>query len=331
MSPAKPVRALALGMLLLGALPTSARAQSEIQSWVDPTLGQLIPRAEYGLTYYSGERVERQPTDLQRTEHSFSLSVPLSQDSSNEWALSANVSLQDLDTRAILPDTGGRFPGELWDVRASGSYRHQLDNGWIAGALLTVGSASDEPFASEDELYVRAIGMLRVPHRESNAWLFSLIYATDQEILGGFPIPGLAYLYAPSERFKAVIGFPFTSVEYRPLEPLTLEAQYFPLRRVRARITYRPFRPLRFYAGFDWDNDRYFRADRQNKDDKLYYYEKRLTAGARFDLRHVGIRLSGGYAFDRFYFEGESYSDRDHNRIDVGSGPFAAVQVSVRF
>jgi hypothetical protein len=38
-----------------------------------------------------------------------------------------------------------------------------------------------------------------------------------------------------------------------------------------------------------------------------------------------------GYSFDRFYFEGEDYGDRRDNRLDVGSGPFAAVRVGVRF
>ncbi len=38
-----------------------------------------------------------------------------------------------------------------------------------------------------------------------------------------------------------------------------------------------------------------------------------------------------GYSFDRFYYEGESYSDRTHNRIDVGSGPFATIRLGLRF
>src|SRR5437867_9973970 len=92
-----------LGTALLVIVPTSAGAQSELQSWVDSTLGKLIPRADYGATYYPAQRVEGQPTDLQRLEHSFSLSVPLSQDARHEWAGSASVTVQDLDTHAILP------------------------------------------------------------------------------------------------------------------------------------------------------------------------------------------------------------------------------------
>jgi hypothetical protein len=91
------------------------------------------------------------------------------------------------------------------------------------------------------------------------------------------------------------------------------------------------FRPLRVHAGFDWDNDWYLRADRQQTSHGLFYYEKRLTGGIRFDLKHVGFEVSGGYAFDRFYFEGYSYSHRNENRIDIHNGPFVIGKVGVRF
>jgi hypothetical protein len=54
-------------------------------------------------------------------------------------------------------------------------------------------------------------------------------------------------------------------------------------------------------------------------------------AGARFDLRHVGFQVRGGYAFNRFYFKGDEYQDRRHDRIDVDPAPFVAAGLSVRF
>jgi len=43
------------------------------------------------------------------------------------------------------------------------------------------------------------------------------------------------------------------------------------------------------------------------------------------------VTISGGYSFDRFFFEGESYAaDRTDNRIDVGDGPFLAVRVGMK-
>jgi hypothetical protein len=69
-------------------------------------------------------------------------------------------------------------------------------------------------------------------------------------------------------------------------------------------------------------NDRYLLAERADPDDRLFYYEKRVRVGAIIGLaRWLFTDITGGYSFDRFYFEGESYSDRNQNRIDVDSGP----------
>ena len=47
--------------------------------------------------------------------------------------------------------------------------------------------------------------------------------------------------------------------------------------------------------------------------------------------RRCAIDLSGGYAFDRYYFEGHSFSDTHRNRVDVEDGPFASLMVELRF
>ena len=324
--------ALAIVVLVFGTVAPAA-AQAELQQWVDPTLGKMMGRGDYRITFYSNERVEGQSTRLDLTQHNFTLVTPLFQNSTDEFAMSTRLRYQNYDTAASLPETGQRLPEELYDAKAGLSYRHKFANDWILGGTVTAGSASDEPFDSEDELIVRAAAVLRVPSGPRNAWLYSITYASDVEIfhMRHIPIPGIAYYWAPSDRFKAVIGFPFTSVEYRPVEALTLEASYVPVRTVRARAMYAVFRPLRVFVGFDADHDSYYLAGRSDKDHQLFYYEKRVTGGIRFDLRHVGIEVTGGYAFDRFYFDGESYSDRHDNRINVGDGTFVAVRLSTRW
>ena len=116
------------------------------------------------------------------------------------------------------------------------------------------------------------------------------------------------------------------------METLTLSASYIAVRTVDVRLTYQVFRPIRVWVGFDWTNERYLRAGRADPDDRLFYYEKRIRAGAIIGLaRQLFVDLTVGYSFDRFYFEGESYGDNDQNRIDVGDGPFAAFRVGARF
>ena len=323
---------LATAALVLSTAPPVA-AQAELLQWVDPTLGKMMGRGDYRIQFYSDERVKGQGTRLDLTQHNFTLVTPLFQNSTDELAMSARLRYQEYETEARLPDSGQRLPDELFDARAGVSYRHKFMNDWILGGSLTVGSASDKPFHSEDELIVHAAALLRVPSGPRNAWLYSLTYASDVEIFNmrHIPIPGIAYLYAPSDRFKAVIGFPFTSLEYKPVETVTLEVAYFPVRTVRARATWAIFRPLRVFVGFDADHDSYYLAGRGDKNDQLFYYEKRLTGGMRFDLRHVGVEITGGYVFDRFYFEGERYSERNENRFKVDDGTFISGRLSFRW
>ena len=323
--------AVAATLVVTTGAPSRAHAQAEMAQWLNPELGKPLGRAEYRFTLLPDRRVENQPTDLGYGQHNITLAVPIFQDSRNEWSIATRGRFQDYDTSATFAGSGTRFPDQLWDVRIGGAYRHKFDNDWIGGGSLTVGSASDKPFHSEDELIVQAIGFLRVPHRERNAWFFTLIYSNDQEFLSGVPIPGVAYQWVPSDTFNAIVGVPFTAVEWKPLESLTLDAFYFPVRNVRTRATWRIFRPLRAYVGFDWDSDRYMLADRADEDKRLYYYEKRFTGGARFDLKHVGIEVYGGYVFDRFYFLGESYSDRRKDRFDVVPGPFVGFRIGARW
>ena len=57
-----------------------------------------------------------------------------------------------------------------------------------------------------------------------------------------------------------------------------------------------------------------------------------MTAGVQGHLaEHITLDLSGGYSFDRFYFEGRRISDSHDNRVDVADGPFVAVRVEVRY
>jgi len=319
-------------VLSLGPGLPLARAQEEFQSLFAPELGKLPIRSEYRLTIFPDQRVAGQAAELGLIQHDLSLSVPLLQSTTDEWAASVRIRNQELDTGAVLPDTGEPFPDELWNVRFGTSYRHRFESGWIGALSVTVGSPSDRPFASLDEVDVNATALLRVPVRDRDAWLFFLNYGSNREFLPGIPIPGLGYVYQPSDQLTAVVATGLVSLEYKPVETLTLSALYIAVRTVDVRLTYQVFRPVRVWVGFDWTNDRYLRADRTDPDDRLFYYEKRIRAGVIIGLaRQLFIDVAGGYSFDRFYFEGEGYSDRNHNRIDVADGPFGAVRIGVRF
>jgi hypothetical protein len=324
--------AMSLAALSLLGLVGPASAQVPVAAaWLSRELGQMPFRVDYRFTLFPDEPVSGQRTDLGYLQHEAWLSGPIWQDAGNEWTAAGHVRLQDFSTGARLEDGSRSFPDQLWYVSIGGTYRHRFDNGWIGGLNVTVVSPSDKPFDSWDEITLNSTAFLRVPHGERNAWLFLVNYSNTREFLPGIPLPGVAYLYQPSDRFQLVIGVP-AALTYTPWDPVTLEVFYAPLTNIRARVTYRLPWAAEVFVAYAWEHETYFLADRARDDDRLFYYDQRVSAGVRFGPWHgFRLELAGGYTFDRFYFEGESFADRHVSRLDIGSGPFVSARVDFRF
>jgi hypothetical protein len=297
---------------------------------VSPAFGQLAARTDFRAAWFPNEEVRGQGTQLGYTQFDASLLLPLYAGATDEWSVSTHVRAEFFDTGAILPNTLQPFPDELWNVRFATSYRHLFENNWIAGGSVSFGSASDKPFNSIHELTAGVNAFLRIPSCEHNAWLFTLSYSANSEL--PFPIPGVAYLWQPSDNFRMNIGLPF-ALMWRPMENVTLDFSYMLLRTIHARATYRICPPFRVYIGFDWANEVYFLADRPDENDRFFYYYKRVSAGVLYRLGHnASLDFSSGFDFDRYYFESQhSTSGSGFNRVDVGNGPFIAVRFQLRF
>jgi hypothetical protein len=299
--------------------------------FLNPVVGHAPLRADYRVTWFPSEPVSGQSTNLGYVQQDFSLSFPIWQNgATDEWSVLANLRSEIFHTHAILPDTRQPFPDDLWNIRFGTTYRHLFDNGWIAGGTVTVGSASDKPFHSIDELTAGVNAFLRVPQGEHNAWLFSLSYSPVSEL--PYPIPGVAYVWQPSEDFRANIGLPF-QVMWRPMDDLTLDLSYMLLTTFHARATYRLCRPLRVYVAYATENEAYLLADRISSNDRFFNVDQRLTAGVQYSLSpRASIDLSSGYIFDHHFFEGKNItSGTSFNRIDVGDEPYVSLQFRLRW
>jgi hypothetical protein len=287
------------------------------------------PRAAYRIVWVPEEPLTNQPGHLGVIQENLSVGEPLWHDDVNFVSLSANVRGESFFTHAVLPDTGRPFPDELWSVRFGTSYSHHFENGWTAGAGISVGSSSDELFHSTREMEIGANAFLIVPQGEHNAWLFTLMYSPTSEL--AFPIPGVAYLWQPSDRLRVNVGLPF-QVMYRPIDEMTLDFSYMLLRTVHARATYHVTPRIGVYTGYDWSNESYFLEDRQDMNERFFSYDQRVSVGVQAKITpNFLLELSGGYDFDRFYFAGSSYSDRNTDRVDVNPGPFIGLQGRVHW
>jgi hypothetical protein len=312
-------------------LPSPSPAQDDLLRWVGGDLGKARPTLSYQVQGYSAEEVAAQGKDFRMTEHRLFSLVPFLQSPERDSSAYLSLRAQDVGTAAVLSDTRESFPDNLWDIRLGGQYRQQFKDGWIGGVALGLGSASDKPFASWAETLLDVNLFARIPTEGHNAWLFFLNYSKTREFLPNVPLPGVGYWYEPSDLVRLVVGIPFAFLNLRPVKDVTFSFSYFFVRSVRARVTYSLFGFLRLYGNFEWRNESYYRADRQDDKDRLFYYEKQVSAGIQAFLnRHVSLDLSAGYAFDRFYYEGRTYEDRDHNRVSIGNGPFVMLRLGAR-
>jgi hypothetical protein len=226
--------------------------------------------------------------------------------------------------QTVLPTSGRAFPDQLWDIRIGATYLHIFDNNWLFGANINLGSASDKPFNSGREFVMGTMAFLQTKaHNDRDAWMFSLFYSPVGEL--NFPLPGIAYLYRPDETLQINIGLPF-SVNWIPAPDWTVNLFYVPVRNVRSRVTWQAVKELSLYGGFEWG---YFLADRSDRNERLQYFEKRLLTGAVWNITDKWrLDFQTGYAFDRFFFAGRGFEDRNTDRVALASGAYFELRLS---
>jgi hypothetical protein len=286
----------------------------------------------YSVTWYPSRPTSpvTNGTDFGLVRQNLSAPVPLWRDGGDSVRMTVGVQNSLFFTDARLPDSGRAFPDELWNVRLGLNYAHRFDNGWALTVGGNVGSASDKPFHSIDEMNVGFMSSLRVPVWDGrDAWLFSLSYSPLGNLT--FPIPGVAYQWNPSDELHVSIGLPL-AVTWRPIEDLTLTASYVPLTNVNARATYRLAEQLSLYGGFVWAYEAYFLADRTDKNERFLGYEKRLIGGVSWGFwQQATLDLNAGYAFDRYYGFGQNKIGNLHDQLNVAPGAFIGANVRVRY
>ena len=133
--------------------------------------------------------------------------------------------------------------------------------------------------------------------------------------------------------FSALLGAPLLFVNWRPAGRLNLRGFYFPIHTVFLGGEYELGGGWKLFSSYRWENDRYYRYGREKREQRLFWYEQRLETGIAWSTGSgIELALSGGYAWDRFFFEGKSYGDnRTDNRLDISDGPFLTARFRARF
>lgn len=286
----------------------------------------------YRATWYPTSSISNSqtPADLGLVRQNIAAAYPIWRKDSDTILLTAGVRNTLFFTDAVLPDSGQPFPEQLWNINTGLMHIHKFDNGWSSGLKATFGSASDKPFININVMNVTLFGFLQKPAgNERDSWIFSIFYSPVGNV--EFPIPGIAYLWKPSESLEASIGIPL-SVKWRPVEELTLSVSYIPVTNVNARASYLLGRGVEVYGGFEWLNEAYFLADRVVLEDRFLGFDMQLTTGFRWQFAsHAVLDINAGYAFNRYYGIGQSQFSDLQDQVDVSPGAFLGAGIVLKF
>lgn len=314
-----------------GADGPAGRIPDALRSALDALGASVGVPDGVGMSWYPRTPVRGQPSRMGLMNYQVGLTNPVYTTDTDLLFADGSIRALDIRSRAILPTDRVHFPRSLWDIQAGGGYVRQFGDGWSWGATLNLGTASDKPFNSINEDTLSALAFVRKPSGEHNGWLYYVVSTSNGQLGRNIPVPGIAYEYV-TDRLKAVVGFPFVTIDYRPTTEWQFEFNYAALTDVLARTSYHFTDHARLFAAFEWTNQAWFRAARPHSGLQLFEYEKRLEGGLGWRIQpRLDLQFTPGYAFDRFFVENHGLGFHGRNRVDLRPGAFVAAQFELKF
>lgn len=242
------------------------------------------------------------------------------------WLAIAKFGRLELATDATLPDSGQPIPDQLWLIETGIMHVRPLADGGTIGGNFLFGSASDQPYAAGRDLTLMTVGFYNRPAaRAPDEWSFSIFYSPTSQL--PYPLPGIAYVWRPNERFEAKVGLP-PSLEWRPTDDWTLTVNYFPLVNFNATARRRLADRLALIAFYRSDTDIYFLAERQQDDQRFFVFDQRAAVGLEQTLgRGFALEATASYIFDRQLFQGTNFLSNRTDQVTFDPGLGLAVQL----
>lgn len=201
---------------------------------------------------------------------------------------------------------------------------------WIGAMTLGVGYAGDNAFGNGAAWYGKA-DVILVRQLDHEDYLgFVVDYDGHRTYAPDIPLPGFGYSHRFDPKLQMVLGVPYSSVSWTPIDRLDIEAEYAILSDIRVNIGYEFLRHLTAYGLFDYSRDAYH-VSNLPKDRRLLFFQYRLEAGIRYQpIRQVSVGLGAGYGFDGQFRSGFDFQ-RTHAVTDFSDSPYVRGEVEVRF
>lgn len=210
------------------------------------------------------------------------------------------------------------------NVQGSLGYRRGMGDGnfWFLSG--SYGSASDRPFKNSQD------GTLAINYIQkfSPRWFGILNYSNNRTFLNNIPLPGFFWVKEMSREKALILGFPFIyfmnpihenwSIRYIGLIPWNH----------RLRLIYSKFNFIRPYLTFEQAPLSYFRHDREDIDQRFFWFERRVALGVEGGIsKSLRYDFMSGLTFDRQFYEAQNFNDDKSYLLNLEAGLFVALNL----
>lgn len=223
-----------------------------------------------------------------------------------------------------------KLPNQLTDVSVGVGMGLFKNGNWIGAMSVGLGYAGDSAFANGAAWYGKADLMLVDQLNENDFIGFGLDYDGHRPTWPDIPIPGVAYSHRFDPHLQIVAGFPFSSLSWKPIDPLDIELEYELVSDLRSDISYQFVKHWKAYGLWDYRRDAYHVSELPSNR-RLMFVQYRVEAGIRFQPKEqISAGIGLGYAFDTHFRSGWDFQDT--KRVaDASDVPYVRAEVSVRF
>ena len=236
-----------------------------------------------------------------------------------------NVTVLDLDT------SDPALPTQYNDYSVGVGFGFLDQSGWLGGATIGVGYAAAGAFDDSNAYYGQATLLFGKQLSPKDFLAVVVDYNGNRTVLPDVPLPGFQYRRTLSDDLTVAVGFPVSSVTWKPIEPLKIEATYTFSDNIDATIDYSITEGLGVFASYASRTYAFHDDNYPDGKERMFFSQRLATVGVRYSpIKDVDITLAGGYAMGQRFEYGWDLRETD-KIADLSDEPFARVQLAVKF
>jgi Domain of unknown function (DUF6268) len=230
-----------------------------------------------------------------------------------------------------LRNDGQILPGQFTDASVGASIGILAQDKWVAGIALGVGYASANVFNDGNAIYYKADLAVGYTIDDRQTIGFVLNYDGNRSIFPDVPLPGFQYTNRHSDELTFSIGFPFTSLTYKPDGKWTFEFAYAIPDSFTGKIDYAVSKEFGAFVAVTDKNMAFHWNELSDGDDRIFFSQTKAELGVRGTVNEsINFVVAGGYAFRQKFEVG--FDTRDSDTVTkVDAAPYGRVGFEMKF